>query len=236
MDVQYRSLTTAAPAARLEFPAAFYLTLAAEGDMGPAGDDDHPVRAAVLQRLGIAPGECVLVQQQHTRQVVTLDDAQGSDCIADGIVVLGPGCAAVTVADCMPIGVYEHGSGFWAILHSGRRGTGILTTAIGEIRRRIASSGRFTVTFGPCIGTARYQVDSRTAGDFAREWGDRCVVETPGGTAIDLRAANLGIAEELGVETAYVYRDCTYEHPELGSYRAEGSGNFRRMLALIQKD
>ncbi|MFW6363318.1 MAG: polyphenol oxidase family protein, partial [Spirochaeta sp.] len=225
---------------QLEFPVPFYLSMAEAGDMGPSAIRSNRNREKLIAELGTVPERIALVEQKHTRTVIDRDDARYRSSIADGIVCYGGGNAGegagVTVADCMPIAVYEHTSSSWAVLHSGRRGTGILGEAVRCIRDKIGGYGRFSATLGPCISALNYQVDMATAHHFAREWGESSLVEYPDGYAIDLRAANLRIAQESEIDLVIVYDDCTYDDPRLGSYRFEGADKFTRMLALIVKE
>ncbi len=216
------------------------MSLAEAGDMGPTARKEHAQRDAVLAAMGCK--NVHLVEQIHSRKIVSCDAvANNSERLqADGIWGKAGQTAAVTVADCMPIAVFEHGSGLWALLHSGRKGTGILRDALelllAESRKAENAHGVaqqiFSVLLGPCIQGRNYPVDFVCAEEFAQEWGRNCLCTAGEGLGIDLRQANLNILESFGVQDVYIYDDCTYEHNELSSYRAEGSA-FRRMLVCL---
>lgn len=230
---------------QLDFPVPFYITLRNAGDMGPSWVKPHSVRDQILRCIGVPTERTLLLEQTHSQLVAEAPDVYAdSQLHGDGIMSDGdwrpdgssPWAAGVTVADCMPIGVYEHSSGSWAVLHSGRQGTGILQTAVNAIRRHIGCRGNFSVTFGPCISAANYQVDYATAVDYAARWGEKTLLKQNDTMAVDLRAANIALADTLGINNVTVYTDCTFNDPRLGSYRAEGKKHFRRMLALITRD
>lgn len=245
---------------RLDFPLPFYLSSVHCGDLGIDRRDISwsgykGDRAAVLESFGADPAHTMLLKQVHSRDIVRFKRADSVPAFftADGVwgteeELFSRDAAAVTVADCMPIAVYEHMSKSWAILHSGRKGTGILLTALETIRdysRSFGVSGcQFTVCFGPCISAENYPLDADSAGDFRSEWGANAAVRLKTGQlAADLRAANIEILHRfleensaLEIKDVIVYTDCTYSHFDLGSFRREGSEKFTRMIALIRKD
>ncbi len=63
--------------------------------------------------------------------------------------------------------------------------------------------------------------------------GGPAATATPTEGWIDLRKANLRIAEAWGVRTVRVVTDCTCENPQLGSFRRDGRENYVGMLAAL---
>ena len=227
--------------ARIPFPVPAYLTLRAAGDMRRDGEG----RGSFYRSVGVDPEQVHVVGQVHSRRVVVVPvDAGGgrrtaigehftSD--ADGLItddanaVLG-----VTVADCMPIYLYDTATGARGLLHSGWRGTGILGNAIGMLRDQFGSRAEdLVVTMGPCISVASYEVDEARAAEFAAEWGEDAVGRVAGRTCLDLRAANEEICRRNGVDLINVINHCTVRESSLGSYRREGPDRFTLMLALL---
>jgi polyphenol oxidase len=141
--------------------------------------------------------------------------------------------AAVTVADCMPIWLLDRRSGAFGILHSGWRGTGILGVAMRAIARRFGSDpGSISVILGPAIGCCCYAVGEERAEAFAAEHGEGSVSRSGGRWRLDLRAANISIAERAGAGSLLSIEACTSCDPRLGSYRRQGPDSFTRMLAV----
>ncbi len=140
--------------------------------------------------------------------------------------------ATVTVADCMPIWLWDSASGAWGLLHSGWKGTGILERAVLAIAaRRGSPHSAMSVILGPAIGACCYEVPETRAGFFAREFGQESVDLSGPRPRIDIRAANLAIARRLGVGAILSVEACTSCDSSLGSFRREGASDFTRMVA-----
>lgn len=155
-----------------------------------------------------------------------------------GALSLPDSLPAVTVADCMPIWLYDAGSGAFGVLHSGWKGTGILEVAVRTMIKRFgAEPSGIAAILGPSIGACCYEVPEERAMVFEKEFGRDSVVrrERPDGMLsfrLDLGAANLGLASRLCLGTVIDARRCTACSADLGSYRRQGSTSFTRMLAL----
>jgi len=157
------------------------------------------------------------------------DTVQGADGILCRSEYLVP---SVTVADCMPIWLFDRDSGFFGVLHSGWQGTGILREAVRALEERFGSRpSSMAIILGPSIGSCCYAVPPDRAIFFAERFGPESVLEIAAGLSLDLRAANLGIARSLGIGAALSVEACTACHAGFGSYRREGSACYTRMAA-----
>ncbi len=211
------------------------LTLVNAGDMRSS-----PVRCAALEAMGYDPASVCMVHQTHSRIVRYADEllalgstaASGTRVEGDGIVSDADGpVLAVGVADCMPILIADERTGAYGVVHSGWRGTGILENAVDAMAHRCGTNTEdLRVLCGPCICGESYAVDAGRGREYAR-WGNDAVVWRGDQAYLDMRAANLAIARELGIVAAVVDH-CTLLTPQLGSYRREGPG-YHGMLALI---
>ncbi len=241
----------------LPFPRPAILTLAAAGDMGASGGGMNDARAVQLNAHHIQ--ELVMVRQEHTRDILVLDEHPRSEDSADrgpnhatgqtaGLYVLGTADGVicngsnshglwlgVTVADCVPVFLTAGAHGPCALLHSGRKGTGILLTALRMMQSRYGiEAAELDVMIGPAIGGCCYQVGEECAEAFAAEWGAPAVKRWPDGLHLDLPHLNQELALGYGVKRVHVVERCTRCDKELGSYRREGPDNYTRMLALLQ--
>ncbi|MDA8409019.1 MAG: polyphenol oxidase family protein [Treponema sp.] len=143
-----------------------------------------------------------------------------------------PVAATVTVADCMPIWLWDAASGAWGILHSGWKGTGILDHAVRAILERCGGSpATISAILGPAIGVCCYDVPSSRAAIFENEFGAECVDRSGPRPRLDIRAANLAIARRLDIGAVLSVDVCTSCDSSLGSYRREGAAGFTRMVA-----
>jgi copper oxidase (laccase) domain-containing protein len=205
------------------------------GDLGSAAN-----RERFLLGAGFGSSRVRGLALSHSRNV--LFPSRGDDPAvlaqalggADGIVLCDSEFAAsVTVADCMPIWVLDRVSGAFGILHSGWRGTGILEVALRGIADHFGSPPSWiAVILGPAIGQCCYAVPKERAERFSAEFGEESVSLRGGSCFLDLRAANVSIAERSGIGHLLSIEACTVCDERLGSYRRQGGASFTRMLAI----
>lgn len=188
-------------------------------------------------------GRILAVELVHSRNVLFVNSrAEAATLLpraaarggADGIISTDPEfIPSVTVADCMPIWLWVKGTRITGVLHSGWRGTGILSTAIDSLGSELGVQPTdICVVLGPAIGSCCYHVDEVRAGEFAENFGDGCVSKKDGRFFLDLRKANEGLAASMGVEWVENIDICTACDDSLGSFRRQGQGEFTRMMAL----
>lgn len=110
------------------------------GDMRFDPHSKNPSREAFFSRLGIDPARILPLSLSHSRRVLAISSEGEAASLreraaalggADGLVVSTmffiPG---LTVADCMPIWLYDSRRKVFGLLHSGWKGTGILKEAV----------------------------------------------------------------------------------------------------------
>ncbi|HOZ72027.1 MAG TPA: polyphenol oxidase family protein [Spirochaetales bacterium] len=214
------------------------MSLAAAGDMGFGDDGNRSRRRAWLAARGFDPGAAASVDLVHSRTVLEALEPSGQvGREADGLVTSGAGPVRVlvmTVADCMPIFVYDRDSGAFGLLHSGWKGTGILAEAVRLMGRLYGSRpGSLSVAFGPCIGSCCYVVDEARARAFESEFGSTAVDRPDGRPRLNLVEANRALADALGLVDPSIAGDCTCCDGRFGSFRRQGPSSFTRMAVAI---
>jgi len=212
-----------------------FLSTKAAGDMRFSPETGNPAREGFFKALGLGGRQVLAVKQVHSRTVLraeTAADIKGME--GDGIVAgRGPLLVSVTVADCMPIFLFDRKSGAFGLLHSGWKGTGILRDGIELLEKGFGAERRgIVVVLGPSIGSCCYEVDEGRYGVFKGLWGETAVSKREGKYYLDLRAANLGLAQRLGLQHVIDLPVCTSCTKELSSFRRDGDG-FNRMIALL---
>jgi hypothetical protein len=226
-----------ATVARLPFDLPVYLTLRTAGDMGPSGAAVQERRDAALSDIGIDPSRYVTVNQVHSQTVLAVGgEARAPEqAEADGMLTDDPRLAlGVTVADCVPIFLAAPRRGVFGALHSGWKGTGIVSEALRLARDHYgAAPHEFSVLLGPSIGPCCYRVDEERAALFLDLWGSPAVVRRSDGPYLDLRRANVDLLAARGVERVTVVDQCTSCNTDLGSFRRDGAEGFTRMMAVI---
>jgi YfiH family protein len=226
------------------------LSVLAAGNMKYDPSGVNPARMRLFSELGLEPSRIRSLQLRHTRNVIfqgngeaVADLRQKADAMggADGLVVAEPeSIPALTVADCMPIWLFDPKKEVFGLLHSGWRGTGILKAAVlGMISRFGSAPDDISAILGPSIGACCYTVPEERAMSFAAEFGETSIRAAGAESgkdrvsfSIDLRAANIHLAGELGLGSLLDVKICTSCSPNLGSFRRQGAQDFTRMLAL----
>jgi YfiH family protein len=219
------------------------------GDMAYSGGTS---RLALLKALGLDPLRVYSLNQVHSREVLAVDRLCPPVLPADGMVsddreiIL-----SVTVADCLPVYLFDTETGVFGLVHSGWKGTGIALSALKLMAERWGTRPEaIAAALGPCIDSCCYKVDGERAAAFEKEFGvipmpaepapDIAFFkqvtrreDTPGGPAwyLDLKAANVRLLAGGGVRNISVCNGCTFTDERLGSYRREGEG-YTRMAAL----
>lgn len=224
------------PYCELPSPAAgvrCLISLRRAGDMSLA----QPARRRLFfQSLGAAPERVLALRQVHSLRVLAEGElGPGGPPEADGLVAADPrAILTVTVADCLPVFVADRRRGARGLLHSGWKGTGIVAEAVGRMAALYGSVPTdLSVVIGPGIGSCCYHVPRERFELFRQRFGPAAGVERDGRWYLDLRQANLGLLERLGVEDVTVVENCTACTPELASYRVLGSGGYIGMAAVM---
>jgi YfiH family protein len=191
-------------------------------------------RLSLFAELGLNPDKVYGLNQVHSRVVLAVGNDDPPLTEADGMVTRDRDITlSVTVADCLPVFLFDTRTDAFGIVHSGWKGTGIAECAIGLLRELWGTEPKdIAAVLGPCIGPCCYQVDAQRAALFEKEFGAESVRKSSGSFFLDLKAANIKILSEAGVRNIAVCRDCTFTDERLGSFRREGPG-YTRMAALV---
>ncbi|MDR2900082.1 MAG: peptidoglycan editing factor PgeF [Treponema sp.] len=214
-------------------------------------DGKYPVREAFYKSQGYKPAQCFACTQVHSRKVLLIDETTPNNYPeGDGLITMEPHIAlSVTVADCLPVFLYDTKSGATGILHSGWKGTGIVKVAIEMMNHSFGSEAKnIAAVLGPCIQACCYQVDEERANQFEAEFGSlkssyplgsvtkrvKAPDENRDLCYLNLQAANAALLEEAGVEHLAYTKDCTFMDERFGSFRREGK-TYTRMAALVGK-
>lgn len=195
-------------------------------------------RRALFGELGINPEKVYGLKQVHSRDVLVIDGKHPPGEIwaveADGMVTRESDVyLSVTVADCLPVFLFDTRTKALSLVHSGWKGTGIALNALNLMIERFGSKpGGIAAVLGPCIGNCCYRVDENRALSFEKEFGGGSVRKESGEFFLDLKGANIKLLNDAGVENIAVCENCTFCDGRLGSFRREGE-KFIHMLAII---
>ncbi len=201
------------------------LTLKAAGSMRFRWNETNPNREKLLALLS-SQQALVPLQLDHTHIVYDVHNANDTqNKIGDGIITTNPALIpTVTVADCMPLYLYDPVSGVFGIVHSGWKGTGIIVDAINLAEKNYGARAEdFCIVLGPHIRDCCYIVNKERADWFASNFTPDCVRPLESGVEVEwntgggplyrlsLEKANLAAIKKAGVpdENVWVHPACT---------------------------
>lgn len=161
----------------------------------------------------------------------------------------------VTVADCMPIFIYNPFSEVFGIVHSGWKGTGIVVDAINLACKNYNSKPEdFCVILGPHIRNCCYLVNEERADFFIKNFSEECVesfndenqsflakkINWDNGNGkifrLSLEKANLFALKNIGVkdENINIIKECTCCNEKFGSNRRETAFSNKQNTFTVQ--
>lgn len=235
-----------------ETHARWGMTLLKAGTMRFRWNETNASREKTLRKImaGLKSGlKSVPVELIHSKTIVEAETESDTEQIrADGIItrncLLAP---TVTVADCVPVFLYDRETKARGAFHSGWRGTGIAGAGVEMMAARYGSKPEnIAAAVGAHIGGCCYFVDEERADYFAANFGGRCVekAENHAGAKtaesfarfpyrLSLTEANLFALRKAGVkeENIVIADDCTCCSTFTGGGNIFGS--FRRQAAFL---
>jgi len=179
-----------------------------------------------LCEIGIKYTSVCRVKQEHTDIVVVLDSSLEFDkevlshTVADGIITNLPGIVLViSVADCVPIFLFDSRKKVLGLIHAGREGTRkkVVVNALKEFFTRFNSSpDDIFALIGPSIGPCCYQVSDEIA--------IQCLIDglyISQGNKVDLWFSNLTQIKKQGIphHNIFLTSECTCCSNSYYSYR-----------------
>ncbi len=158
---------------------------------------------------------------------------------ADAVVAIPGASAGVRTADCVPVLLYDPGSGVAAAVHAGWRGTAARLVEK-SVRLLVADYGaepsELLAAIGPAIGPCCYEVGgdvaARFRGDAALSAG---VAASTGAVRLDLRASNraLLLASGLASDNLEFVGGCTACDADRFFSHRRDAGRTGRHLSVI---
>ncbi len=200
-------------------------------------DDVMQNRSRFFGSLGIAESTLVHANQIHS-DAITVVNAPGLYPKTDALITQQKGLhLVISVADCMPVMIYDHRKNVIANIHSGWRGTqkNIVRKTIDVMKIEFGCNAKDMLVFmGPAISKKNFEVDKDVADMFDKKYvelkpdsQEKYLVDT--GKMVYDNLISSGILSE-NIER---YSLCTYNESEmLHSYRRDRSLS-GRMFAVI---
>ena len=183
-------------------------------------------------RLIIAP------KQIHSNKVSVLTNQLTISPECDAIIYQSSSkiVGTISVADCIPICLYDSKSEYIALVHSGWRGTDkkIILKTISELERLGVNKNNLKIFLGPSIKGCCYEVSKKIATRFdspsilARD--GKYFVDLPNQVKFDL--------ESMCIPSKNIVLNnlCTYEDNKCHSFRRDKESSGRMTLIAYRED
>ena len=217
-------------------------------------DSPHNVegnRSLLARTFGIAQERLVTVRQNHGTDILVIDApnedfSHFSGLEADAIITNQPGVMiGVTVADCVPILLFDPVKKVIAAVHAGWQGTAarITAQAVAGMKQVFGSRpGDIQAAIGPCINSCCYEVDQPVKDGFKAQPDLWNAVAEPAGSGkwrLDLALANRIQLEDAGLQLAAIQTlaHCVCCQKEwFFSYRRDEGETGRQMGFIMLKE
>lgn len=190
-------------------------------------------RKKFVSKLGYNPNDLVISSQVHSNKIKLVDTPCSVENF-DGLISKSRSVVlSILVADCMPLFLYNPISKYFALIHSGWRGTdkNICQSAISELINKGDNSNALLAIIGPSIGQCCFEVGAEVASKFDSSYSIKGKKDK---MMLNLRAVLKDQLIRSGVKAYNIFlnKQCTYCESELfHSYRREGS-SAGRMIAI----
>jgi YfiH family protein len=174
----------------------------------------------------------------HTANVKNVGKMQLGETIknVDAVITSEPGIILnITVADCLPVYIYDPLNRVIALAHAGWRGlaTGVIINTIEKMKDLYKTDpSALVVGIGPSICSKCYEVKE----DVAAQFSENCLNHMDGKIFLDLRYAASGQLLALGVnpKNIDINKECTYELADkYFSFRRDKPAMVETMLAVF---
>lgn len=225
-----------------EFPK-WGMSLLSAGSMRFRWNEENPNRQKISDFLKktVLPVELI-----HSKIVVVAENENDTKMIqADGIITRNPNLVpAITIADCVPIFLFDKETKAFGAFHSGWKGTGICGEGVRKMQETYGSKPEnICAAIGPHIGDCCYFVDKSRADYFIENFGKNTIKECADSEIkvenkdfrfrLSLTEANLSVLKNAGVkeENIVVAKDCTCCSTFQNGKNVFGS--FRREAAFL---
>ena len=210
---------------------------------------------ALGQSLGVNTDHMIRVHQYHTDKVLPVSTANGGEGILregspegnDALITNTPGLLLCMIsADCVPVFFYDAISRCVGLAHSGRTGTALEIAALTAQNMQHlygAKPERIRCILGPHLCPAHHQVKRSDTAIFTECFSaaERVKFIIPSGehALVDMSAAITISLLRAGLRKENIFHCgiCTYEQPELFSWRRDKNPDTHILsfISLFQK-
>lgn len=202
-------------------------------------------RASFLARLGIPYDRVVsagLVHGGGAQRATTADNDNGDNVVVKNIDALFADqrdlFLSITVADCLPVFLFDPETKAFGVAHAGWRGlvAGVIPNTVrGMIEKCGARAETLLAGIGPGIGACHFEVQADVAVQFAQQSPD-AILRRDGKIFVDLKAVARKqlLALDVSVDHLEMSGECTYDlEDHYFSWRRDKPPFKETMMAVI---
>jgi polyphenol oxidase len=178
----------------------------------------------------------VLMYQEHGDAVHLIRSGERPGT-GDGLLLLEKNVAGIIkTADCLPVIVYDLTVPVVGIVHAGWKGTalGIAAKAVRQMKTMGLDPKKMGALIGPGIGPCCYNVQEDVAGIFeAAGFGDPVLQRREGSLFLDLKAANIQMLRNEGLNEIHDVGLCTFCREDLFYSARRDKGHGRQINFVL---
>jgi len=215
-----------------------------DGDMRLNPDEkgiviENPNREKFLSGCGIDNKRMVCALLEHSNKIVVADEKSPRFNVCDGIVTATSGLPiSVTVADCIPVALYDESHRVAAVTHNGWRviAKNIIRPVVKQMLSLGADRQSIAVAIGPGLCEYHFEFDLKDFHLFG-PWAKKKYIHHAKGDKvyIDLRKMLTDQLEAERITKIEMVNDCTYCHPErYFSYRIDKIFPPKAMIVAVE--
>lgn len=224
------------------------LSLKSAGSMRFRNEETNQNRIDFFSSLGIDINRITQPELIHSKEVFNcflnnknqviyesfLENKQETDKVyGDGIITKEKNfIPVITVADCVPIWLYDPISKVFGVVHSGWKGTGIIENALYYAEKKYGSKKEeFRIIIGPHIHNCCYKIGKERENYFNTNFGKTASINC----MLSLEKANLFILEQIGIkpENLIFCTNCTNCDKRFGSFRRETGATIGKPFTVM---
>lgn len=183
-------------------------------------EKSQPIKS-ILEQNGISPLTICKVKQEHSDGILIVETHENEKIsTADGIITQVPGIAlCISVADCVPIFLFDTQKKILGVIHAGREGTRkkIVQKALKKLNDDFDSNAHDIIALiGPSIGPCCYFLPT----DLLEKCFNEGLIITENKT-LDLWKSNEKQLVEYGIKEKNIFNicECTHCNDKYYSYR-----------------
>lgn len=194
-------------------------------------------RKRFFEEIGIGGNKIIAAEIVHGVKVEVIDNSSLEFILeADGIITKDANIfLSVTIADCIPVYLYESEQRIIGVLHCGWRGivSGIIENAIKRVMSIDGKVEKIKIAMGPGINSCHFEIGNDVLCKF-KDYAE-FVIRRENKIFVDLKGIIIKQLNGLGIDSKNIEnnKECTMESDMYFSFRRDKPRVTEAMVAVI---